>query len=121
MKDASWRHLEGPQSDLKVKENRPVTQVVYEEALAYAKWAGKRLQTEAEWEFAARGGLAGKTYVWGNEFKPGRKFMANTYQGQFPCKDTGEDGFAGTSPVGSFRANGCGLYDGDAKKCMYSG
>ena len=111
VKGANWRHPEGPQSDLKCKGNCPVVQVAYEDALAYAKWVGKRLPTEAEWEFAARGGLAGKTYVWGNEFKPGGKFMANTYQGQFPVKDTGEDGFVGISPVRSFPPNGYGLYD----------
>jgi formylglycine-generating enzyme required for sulfatase activity len=111
VKGANWRHPEGPQSDLTGKGNCPVIQVAYEDALAYAKWASKRLPTEAEWEFAARGGLTGKAYVWGNEFRPGGKFMANTYQGEFPVKDTEEDGFAGISPVKSFPSNGYGLYD----------
>ena len=91
---------QGPHSDIKGKENYPVVHIAYPDAVAYAKWAGKRLPTEAEWEFAARGGLSGKTYTWGDELKPGGKFMANTYQGQFPVKDTGEDGFAGLAPVG---------------------
>ncbi|MDR3611918.1 MAG: formylglycine-generating enzyme family protein [Candidatus Obscuribacterales bacterium] len=108
---ANWRHPEGPQSDLKGRRDFPVVQIAFPDAVAYAKWAGKRLPTEAEWEFAARGGLSGATYAWGNEFKPHDKFMANTYQGQFPLKDTAEDGFKGCAPVGKFPPNKYGLYD----------
>ena len=108
---ANWRHPEGPQSDLKKRYHHPVVQVAYADAQAYARWAGKRLPTEAEYEFAARGGKTGATYAWGNELKPGGKWMANIYQGQFPVKDTGEDGFIGSAPVAQFPANGYGLYD----------
>jgi sulfatase modifying factor 1 len=108
---ANWRHPTGPDSDLKGRGNYPVVQIAYADAAAYAKWAGKRLPTEAEWEFAARGGLTGKNYAWGDEFRPGGKWMANIYTGQFPVKDTGEDGFAGIAPVGQFPPNGYGLYD----------
>lgn len=89
----------------------PVVQVAYADAAAYAKWAHKRLPTEAEWEFAARGGLAGKLYIWGNDFRVTGRHMANTYEGRFPYKNSGADGFVGISPVKSFPKNGYGLYD----------
>jgi sulfatase modifying factor 1 len=108
---ANWRHPLGLGSDLNGKENYPVVHIAYEDAVSYCKWARKRLPTEAEWEFAARGGLAGKLYAWGNDLKPEGKWMANTYQGSFPNKEAPEDGFAGVSPVAQFPPNGYGLYD----------
>ena len=108
---ANWRHPNGPDSDLKGKEKHPVVHIAFQDAAAYAKWAGKRLPTEAEFEFAARGGLDRKRFVWGDEFKPDGKFQANSYQGHFPDKNTAEDGFSGSAPVGRFAPNGFGLFD----------
>ena len=108
---ANWRHPTGPGSDIIGKENYPVVHIAEEDAEAYAKWAGKRLPTEAEWEFAARGGKTGELYTWGNTFKLNDKWMANTYQGKFPSMDLGSDGFIGIAPVEQFAPNGYGLYD----------
>jgi len=113
VKGANWRHPLGPGSNIKGKDKYPVVHVAYEDALAYAKWAGKRLPTEAEWEFAARGGLSGKPFVWGDQFRPDGKWMANTYQGRFSVNgtDKGDDGFIGIAPLAQYPSNGYGLYD----------
>ena len=108
---ADWRHPYGPASSIDGKDDHPVVHVAFEDALAYAHWAGKDLPTEAEWEFAARGGLDGAEFAWGDEFTPDGRYMANTWPDEFPWLNLEEDGFTGTAPVGSFPPNGYDLYD----------
>ena len=111
MEGANWRHPDGPNSNIKGKENSPVVQVSWDDAMAYAKWAGKRLPTEAEWEWAARGGLVDNVYSWGNESLDAGKPKANTWEGSFPDINTKRDGYYGVAPVKSYAPNGYGLYD----------
>jgi sulfatase modifying factor 1 len=108
---ASWSHPEGPDASISGRHRHPVTHVAYEDALAYAAWAGKGLPTEAEWERAARGGLEGAIFAWGDELAPGGRMMANSWQGEFPWQNLRTDGYEGTSPVAAFPPNGYGLYD----------
>ena len=108
---ANWKQPEGPGSSVSKRPDHPVVHVAFEDAVSYAKWAGKRMPTEAEFEFAARGGLDRHKYPWGNELTPGGKSAANIWQGRFPERDRGDDGYLGTSPVTAFPPNGFGLYD----------
>jgi formylglycine-generating enzyme required for sulfatase activity len=108
---ADWRHPQGPGSSIRNRPDHPVVHVAWADVAAYASWAGKAIPSEAEWELAARGGLNGAEFAWGDEFNPGGDWMANTWQGEFPIVNTCEDGYEGTSPVGVFPPSGYGLFD----------
>jgi len=109
--DADWRRPQGAGSSIEGKDDHPAVHLAWTDVEAYARWAGKDIATEAEWEFAARGGLEGAEFAWGDEMTPGGRHQANTWQGDFPWQNLAEDGFVGTSPVGSYAPNGWGLYD----------
>jgi formylglycine-generating enzyme len=111
VRGADWRHPVGPGSSVRSMPDHPVVHVAWADVLAYARWAGKQIPTEAEWELAARGGLDGAEFAWGDELNPDGRWMANTWQGEFPLRNTRDDGYERTSPVGAFPANGYGLYD----------
>jgi sulfatase modifying factor 1 len=111
LKGANWRHPYGPSSDINGLGDHPVVHVAYSDVFAYARWAGKDMPTEAEWEYAARGGLDGAEFAWGDEFTPRGQHLANTWQGEFPHENLCADGFARTSPVKTFPPNGYGLHD----------